>query len=147
MTDLFTFENNGPELISTNYWESQACQKGYVYLTINAGCFRLLVPAGKGLSMDDMKTGQVVLVTRGPWPDFEKIDALELLFEDHTDNPFVLHIVSEQCDRMPMEADCDNQGDDPKWKFAVYTEKDGKVFEVPARYRIANKLPFMEKWL
>lgn len=146
MEKLITFENDGQELLKTNYWQSEACEKGYAYLTLNAGCFRLLVPTGKGLPIDDMKTGKVVLVTRGPWPEQGKNDALELLFEDYTDSPFVLHIVSGQVDFMPRDSEQDSKGQEPKWKFAVYTEKDGKVFEAPARYRRAEKLPYMAEW-
>jgi hypothetical protein len=36
---MFTFENNGPEIVSTNYWLSEHAQRGYVYLSINARAF------------------------------------------------------------------------------------------------------------
>ncbi len=32
-------------------------------------------------------------------------DALELLFEDNTDCPFSIHLVTEQCDRLVPETD------------------------------------------
>ncbi len=142
---MITIQNDGPELVETNYWESEYARNGYVYLTINAGCFRLLVPDGKGIPVEDLKTGQVVLVTRGPWPEMGRHDALELLFEDYSDNPFCLHIVPEQVDRMPLDSDRDRPGQPPKWTFAVYT-RGGKVHEAPARYRKAKKLPYMKEW-
>ena len=146
MNQIIEIQNNGPELISTNYWQSKHAQKGYVYLTVNAGCFRLLVPVNKQLSIDDMITGKIVLITRGPWPDMKKKDALELLFEDYTDSPYILQIASSQVDRMPEDSDQDRKGEKPRWMFAIYTEADGKIFEVPARYRRAKKLPYMKEW-
>jgi len=89
MPDLIKIGNDGPELVSTNYWKTKNAKAGYAFLSINAGCWRLLVPKGKGIPIDDMKTGKVVLVTRGAWPDAGKQDALELLFEDSSDSPFV----------------------------------------------------------
>ena len=142
---MLKVRNNGPEIISTNYWSSQAAQKGYVFLSVNAGCFRLLVPTAQGIPIDDIMTAQVVLITRAPWPEIGNRDALELLFEDNTDDPFVINIVSEQVDRMPLDRDRDRPGQPPRWKFAVYTE-DGKIFECPARYRKAKRLPCLKRW-
>lgn len=145
MNDLITIENAGPELVSTNYWQTDHARLGYAYLSINAGCFRLLAPTGKGLPLDDMKTGKVVLITRGPWPEAGKHDALEILFEDGSDSPFVLNIVAEQVDRLPLDADRDRDGQPPRWTFAVYNEQ-GKQFERPARYRKAKRLPYLKPW-
>ena len=147
MPDLIKIGNDGPELVSTNYWETENAKAGYAFLSINAGCWRLLVPKGKGIPIDDMKTGKVVLVTRGAWPEAGKQDALELLFEDYSDSPFCLIIGSDQVDRMPMDKDQDRPGHKPNWKFAVYTEAGGKVYEAPARYRKAKKLPYMKEWM
>lgn len=145
MSDFIVVENDGPELLSTNYFETEYARKGYVYLSINAGCFRLLMRTGTGIPLDEIKTGEVVIVTRGTWPETGRVDALELLFDDHSDNPFAMHIVPEQVDRMPLDADRDRKGQAPRWTFAVYTE-NGKVYEAPARYRKAKRLPCMKGW-
>ncbi|MDR2551430.1 MAG: hypothetical protein LBD10_14665 [Desulfobulbus sp.] len=144
MNDLLSFKNDGTELVATNYWQSEYAAGGYVYLTINAGCFRLLIPP-RGLSLEDMREASVVLITRAPWPEMNKHDALEILFEDNSDAPFCLHIVPEQADSMPAERDRDRPGQPPKWTFAVYTEQ-GKQFELPVRYRLAKKLPCLKPW-
>ena len=44
---MLKIENNGPEIISPNYWDSDYAKKGYVYLSVNAGAFRLRGPCGK----------------------------------------------------------------------------------------------------
>ncbi len=145
MSDFIKIENDGAEMVSTNYFETEHARSGYVFLSVNAGCFRLLVRTGTGIPLDDIKTGEVVLVTRGAWPAAGRCDALELLFEDYSDSPFILNIVLEQVDRMPQDKDRDRKGQPPRWTFAVYTE-EGKVYEAPARYRKVKKLPCMKGW-
>lgn len=142
---MIQIENDGPELIWTNYWDTEHAKAGYVYLTTNAGCFRLLAPPGKGLSLDEMREASEVIITRAPWPEMGKHDALEIMFEDGSNSPYCLHIVSEQVDRMPLDSDRDRPGEPPRWKLAVYNQ-DGKQVELPARYRRAKKLPYLKAW-
>jgi hypothetical protein len=145
MNDFVQVVNAGMEIVSTNYWQTEMAEKGYVYLSINAGCFRLLVPKGKGIPLADITCAELVIVSRGPWPEAGKHDAFEILFEDNTDNPFCLHIVPGQVDRLPLMGDRDRPGTEPKWFFAVYNQ-DGKVAEFPARYRLVKKIPCLKGW-
>lgn len=143
---MICIENDGQKIISTNYWDTpHAKERGLVYLSINAGCFRLLVPKGKGISLDELRTAFVVLVSRGPWTEMGKSDGLELLFEDGSASPYCLHIVTEQCDRLPLDSDRDRKGEAPRWRFAVYTQ-EGLQFECPARYRLTKRIPWMKEW-
>ncbi len=145
MSNVAYFKNDGPELLETNYWDLEHAKKGYLHLSINAGCFRLLLPKAAGVSEEEMKSCSVVLVTRGPWPSEGKLDALEILFEDYSESPFMIHLSSQQCERMPLDSDRDRPGQNPKWMFALYNE-EGKVFECPARYRKAKRIPYMKAW-
>jgi len=92
-----------------------------------------------------MATAREVIISRAAWPDMGKHDALEVMFEDDTDNPFVLHLVSEQADHMPLDSDRDRPGQPPRWKFAAWTQDDKKL-ELPCRYRKVNKIPYMKPW-
>ncbi|MDX9788933.1 MAG: hypothetical protein RBT11_19320 [Desulfobacterales bacterium] len=40
--NLIQISNDGPEILSTNYWETEHAKKGFLYMSINAGAFRLL---------------------------------------------------------------------------------------------------------
>lgn len=139
---IMTTENDGSEIISTNYFETE---KGFVYLSINAGAFRLLVPDAFVADIKDMATATEVIITRGPWHEKGVMDAIEILFEDHTDDPYSIHLLSAQVDRMPTTWDRDRPGQPPRWKFHAYT-KEGKVLELPCRYRLAKSLPCLKKW-
>lgn len=145
MPDLIQIVNNESEIVSTNYWQTENAQRGLFYLSINAGAFRLLVPDIQEAVIAEMATAKEVIVSRGPWPSQNKHDALEFLFEDFTDTPFVLQILPEQADRLPLDSDRDRQGQPPRWKFTVWTEA-GKKLERPARYRLVKKIPCMKAW-
>jgi hypothetical protein len=74
--------NDGPAITSTNYWETDYARAGEVFLSLNAGCFRLLLPEALEREIAEMATAGNVIVSRGPWPDGGKADAIELLFDD-----------------------------------------------------------------
>ena len=140
-------ENNGPELVYTNYWITEHAKKGLVYLSANAGCFRLLVPESSGISISDMQNGaQYVILSRGLWAhQHGNLDALEILFEDHSDNPFAIHILRDQSDLLPTDTEVDQLGQSQRWSIAVYT-KNGKLLELPVRYRTVKTIPYLKEW-
>lgn len=145
MTEFIIVNNRGPEVTDTNYWATEQARKGYLYLSINAGTFRLLVPDSLLGEIEEWKTANEVIVSRGPWPAAKKPDALEILFEDNSDNPYTLHLGVEQVDRLPTDADQDQPGQSPRWKFTVWT-RTGKVLEFPCRYRRVESLPCLDPW-
>ncbi len=143
--DLIQIENNGPEILRTNYWETENAAKGFFFLSINAGAFRLLVPDSWVQETGEWMLAKEVIISRGPWPEKGKADAIEILFEDNSDSPYVLHIVAEQIDHMPLDADRDRRGNPPRWKFSAWT-RAGKILELPCRYRIVKSLPYLKGW-
>jgi hypothetical protein len=145
MPDFITIENDGPEIISTNYWTTPHAQRGYYHLSINAGAFRLLVPDSQLRNIEEWRSAREVIISRGPWPGAGKSDALEILFEDDTDNPYAIHLVVEQVDRLPLPTDMDVPGQPHRWQFSVWT-KSGKTLQLPARYRIVAKIPHLRSW-
>lgn len=72
-----------------------------------------------------------------------KLDALEILFEDESDNPYCLHITSDQIDRMPLDSDRDRQGQPPRWTFSAHTS-EGEQLTLPCRYRIVKRIPYLK---
>lgn len=96
MKKIIEIQNEGKLICSTNYYDLEVAQKGYFFLSWNAGCARLLVPASHELSIKDMKAAQYVIISRGK---YQKKDALELLFEDNSDTPYVIHLDAKQTDR------------------------------------------------
>ncbi|WHF85236.1 hypothetical protein QDX08_24305 (plasmid) [Escherichia coli] len=103
---MFFIENEGQAVAGTDYWQSVQAQAGYVYLSWN--CRRsqaLLCPGcGKTFTQEMRGAGYTSSSVRGA---LHGRDALELVFEDGSDAPFVIHMLSEQCDRLLPE---NNQG-------------------------------------
>jgi hypothetical protein len=137
MSFMIKIENKGQQVVSTNYWGSEHAKRGYFYLSWNAGAARLLVPDSMKAQIREMKSAEYVVVSRGK---FEGRDALELMFEDGSDSPYVVHMVTEQTDRLIPESD---QGGG--FVVAVWT-RSGMKLRLPGKYREVDVLPCLAAW-
>lgn len=138
MQNMITIQNDGPDLRATNYWESEHSRRGYAFLSLNAGTFRLLLPPAMAGALAEMQSSAEVIVSRGPWTQQGGRDALEVLFEDHSDSPYMLHLVTEQADMLPDKTRTD-------LKFTVWTP-DGKAGQWPCKFRKVKSIPWMKPW-
>jgi len=132
--------NRGQAIISTNYWDTEHASAGYFYLSWNAGAARLLVPDLQKPVLREMKNAREVIVSRGPWPEQGGREGLELLWEDGSDEPYCIHLVAEQCDRLIPETD---QGGG--FTVIAYT-RGGEKGRWPGRYRIVPEIPWLRPW-
>jgi hypothetical protein len=137
---MILIKNKGQALISTNYWDSEAATEGAFYLSWNAGAARLLVPDSQKPLIKEMKGAREVIISRGPWRDQGLLDALELLWEDGSDEPFCLFLSPQQTDRLISAED---QGGGIT--VIVYT-RSGEKGRWPARYRIVPEIPWLKPW-
>ena len=135
--DFLTVENAGQDILRTNYWDLEHAKRGFFFISVNAGCVRLLVPETQLQMIPEFETGEYVILSRGPWPAQGRPDAIEILFEDFSDSPFALHLTIEQCDMLP-----DGIGD---WTFAVWTQQ-GLQFSRPLKYRRVKQIPCLKPW-
>lgn len=87
-----------------------------------------------------MKGAHEVILSRGPWTEQNGREALELLWEDGSGNPFVISLVAEQCDRLvPPE--------DPGGGLTVIAlTRGGEKGRWATRYRVVMALPSLEPW-
>lgn len=145
MPDTLTITNDGPLILSTNYFQLPAAKAGKFYLSINAGVFRLLVPAQHLGTLRDMRSAHTCIVSRGPWPAMRLNDALEVLFDDGSDDPFSLHLSPESCDRLPLDTDTAQA-----WTLTAWTHRVGTsatlALEKPCYYRRSRHLPDLRPW-
>lgn len=132
-------ENDGQVLTRTNYWNTKLAAKGMLYLSWNAGAARLLVPARMIHVLPNMRTARCVIVTRGFWTG-HGLEALELLFDDGSDAPYVTLIAIEQTDQVLPEGEIGR-----RFAFHVYT-RAGLKFETEGRYRVSPTLPCLARW-
>ena len=134
-----TIENDGPEIVASNFWDSEMARHGYFFLSINSGAARLLIPDSRISEVKEMETGKLVILSRGLW--IKKANALEILFEDGTEEPYSMHLGPEQLDRLipPSESGRD-------LTFSAWSRNAIRLFERPAKFRMVKKLPCLESW-
>jgi hypothetical protein len=133
---MLEIHNDGPAIVASNYWETEFARAGAVFLSVNAGAFRLLLPDAQKSGLADMRTASEVFISRGPWPDRGRSDAIELFFDDGSDNPFCLHFGTEQIDRMPLDSDVGRE-----CVCSVWTRGPKLELSLPALYRLSERLP------
>lgn len=141
---MLEINNHGPLITATNYWGSELDRAGTLYLSVNAGAFRLLLPSGWESALDEMRTGREAIVTRGM---LRGGDAVELLFDDGTASPYAIHLGASQCDRLPIPED-DGRADlvFTAWTAPRRGVAPHKALERPARYRVVADLPCLRPW-
>jgi len=143
MHEKLTIHNHGPLIRATNFFDSPMARAGMLYLSINDGCFRLLVPDCLRSSVSDMRIGAkhvaITALSSEGWVDGEY--AIEWMIEDGTDSPWSCHLSTGQIDRALGAADVGRQ-----WIASVWARKKGrphKCLERPAYLRFADRLPYL----
>lgn len=133
---MITISNAGQDVIETNYWDTPHARNGLFFGSWNAGALRLLVPDTQVAAIAEMLTGQLCIVTRG---NLDGTPALELMWDDGSDEPYCIHLDMRQTDR--------NVGADRGPVVVSAWTRAGKAAEWPARYRTARTLPYLQPWV
>ena len=68
--------------------------------------------------------------------------AMELLFEDHTDSPYAILMRPEQCGTLPARRDVGRTD----IRCLVYSDGPRLELDIPARFRLASRLPHLQPW-
>lgn len=137
---MLTIQNQGQAIAQTNYFDMEQARKGFFYLSWNAGAGRLLVPDVHIGLIPNMAVAEYVIVSRGPWRAQGYQDALELVFDDLSDSPFVIHLMTEQTDQLLPEQ---SQGGG----FVILLQtRQGTQATLPGRYREVPEIPCLEPW-
>ena len=117
--NVLTFVNDGPLLLASNYWQSEMAAAGKLYVSINTGCFRLLVPQSQHTAISDMRPKAkhfvVSMLPRDKWVDAEY--CLEWMVEDGSDTPWACHLSPGAVDRAPNHEDVGIEWRGSVWDF------------------------------
>lgn len=141
---MIKITNHGPLIVETNYWSTDLAAGGKIYCSTNAGAIRVLLPPALYGQLVDMRTCEYCILSRGPWPEMRLAEAVELLFEDHSDSPYTLHLAAESFDLLPAEPEAGRE-----WVLSVWTAKDGKphkAFERICHWRKVASIPCLQPW-
>ena len=141
-TVVLAVHNDGPAITKTNYWQTAYNHCAKFFVSLNGPTFRVLVPDA---AIDEMREGVAgathVVVTRGPWRDTGLPDAIEIMFDDGTDNPFALMVTPEACDFLPPRAKAGTSG----IRCIAYGRGLVVLADLPVQFRLAN-IPCMASW-
>lgn len=139
---MLQIENDGANIVNTNFWQTEQARRGSFFLSVNAGAFRLLIPDQHKDIIAEFETATDVILSRGPWPDGGQRTALELLFDDGSDDPYSIHLGENQVDRWPLPEDAGRTR-----IFTAWIWQDGKphcAYFSDCFYRIAPRLPWLK---
>jgi hypothetical protein len=142
---ILTIANHGPEIIRTNFFDLSEASFGKIFISINAGAFRLLVPPMKEGELVEMQTAKYCVVSRGPIEAMGLADGFEILFDDGSPTPYAIHLSTDCFDRLPLA-----QNEQHEWTLSAWTAgyhgRPHKAFERPCWYRIVPCLPWMKPY-
>ncbi|TLS78280.1 hypothetical protein FE236_00530 [Mariprofundus erugo] len=133
-----TIGNKGRDIVSTNYFGTEMARNGLAFVSVNAGAFRLLLPQALESAVREMKTGQYAVISRGSMPELGQHDGIEIMFEDHSDEPFALHMSPGQWDMM-----MGNAHNNRETTLDVWTES-GCQLSMPCYFRMVKKVPHLK---
>ncbi len=136
---MLQIKNLKSSIISTNYWSTDYAMYGYYFLSINAGAFRLLVPDQHIKVIKEFATAEYCIISKGPAIAPASDFTLELLFEGHTQTPYMLCLSSEQVDRVPGKTD-----EGRCFPLTIWKNPCQKVIEMDAYFRVVNRIPYLE---
>jgi len=129
-------QNDGQRIVTSDYWQSQHSRDGYVYLSPNAGAWRLLVPEN-WQHLKEIKGAKGVALTRGR---YQGLNCIEILFDDESDSPFALWIGLNMVERIPTTTDLTLR------QFYVYGPNAEILASFNCVFRVAKSLPYLNPW-
>jgi hypothetical protein len=118
---LISIVNHGPLVRETNYWTSPLAEAGKVFVSVNAGAIRVLLPPQHYALLADMRAAKECVLSRGPWPETGIREAVELMWDDGSRSPFALHLTREAFDMLPGRPEPGRE-----WVCSVWTAKHGR---------------------
>ena len=127
--------NRGGDILQTNYFDTKRARHGFCFVSWNASVARILVPDTQRSALHEMATATECVITRGC---LDGADTLEMMFDDHSDAPFVLCLCRRSTDRWFAS-------DDRPFTVAAWT-RDGKAGEWVGGYRTVKDLPCLQPW-
>lgn len=98
MTEHIIIGNDHEKIKTTNYWETNYNKEGYIYVSLNAGAMRLLLPENLNPDIEAMKNTKTIVISKGKHVEYDR-EMFEVLFDDNSDYPYVLFLSLEQFDR------------------------------------------------
>jgi len=122
----------------TTYFDTEMCAKGFYYL-VHSNCkYFLLLPKWNERVLKEMETAKSIVITRGNYNG--KNDCFEVMFDDNSENPFMIVLENEQFTRIsPLKEGWNGT-------FYIYSGdlEEYKLYFSHVYYRITDNLPSLQ---
>jgi hypothetical protein len=147
---MIQISNHGPLIIQTNFWDSELAQAGKLWVSVNGGAIRVLLPPQLYGALADMRQAKECVLSRGPWDPrrtaglHDPLEGIEIMWDDGSDAPYALHLTPASFDMLPAEPDAGRE-----WVLTVWTAKDGKPHKSLERichWRRVISIPWLKPW-
>jgi hypothetical protein len=141
MSEIVT-TNEGPLIVDSTYWGSDYDRADKLFASVNAGTIRILFPQALHQLAKECQGAEYVILSRGPRRDKDLADAVEIMWEDHSDAPFALHLSPTSFDQLPAEPPAGQQ-----WRLAVWELVEGQphlACEHACHWRRVPHLPWLK---
>lgn len=135
LDNAITICNKGAAINSTNYFEHEHARHGLLFFSWNASTLRILVPDNQIEKISEMNTGLQCVISRG---QYLGQDYLELMFDDESEEPFVI-FANVQC------VDRDLKLENQPFTVTAWTSQ-GLASEWIGRFRQVKILPCLAPW-
>ena len=135
-------DSRGQLIVSSTYWGSGYETAGKVFVSVNAGAIRVMVPDAMGDAVNKWRAAKYAILSRGPWPELSLPEAVEILWEDRSDNPDAIHLWPEQFDHLPSAPPTGRD-----WLITVWQLIEGKPHKTLERtcyWRRVDSLPWLQ---
>jgi hypothetical protein len=136
---LITVENDGAVILRSNYWTSDLAEAGKVFVSVNAGAIRVLLPRDRWGDLYAMRSSNYCVLSRGPWPAEGKPEAIEIMWDDKSDAPYCLTLSPESFDMLPAAPAIGR-----RWICSVWVEQNStphKSLERICHWRHVEDMP------
>ena len=130
--------NNGKDIESSNFWETEWASGGNIALSLNSRCVRMLIPDSKISVVEEYRTAKYAIMSI----DYESART-EILFEDFTDCPYCFHTSSNAFLGFTPGREDSGRED---LTLSVWGNGCVKLFECPLKFRRVSKIPYLKRW-
>jgi hypothetical protein len=131
-----TFDGEG-RVTGSTYWESDICKNSRFYMTVINNVYSLLIPGTCRNLFKEIQGSFSVVISRGTYK--EKDDCFEIMFDDLSDQPYMIILEAEQMFPYPSH-------ESTGWKGELHIHCGGAgdltIFR-NVYYRIVETLPCM----
>jgi hypothetical protein len=136
--------NDGADVLSTNYWDSDLARAGKLFCSVNGGAIRVLLPRGLDSFIYDLVVARECVVSRGPWPEQDCADAVEIMWDDGSERSFAVQLTPASFDALPGEPPPGRE-----WRISVWVCSGGaplRFDESACRWRRVERIPCLLPW-